>query len=510
MNDEHSKLIEQQGIGIITWRTANYGFLMRNILQHDKGIDADLELTRSIGNFPPIISIQIKARTRFYINKNKELCINVTQQNLEYWRKYGRPVILMVVCITPDDEPSICWKRVDNETDTTIRVNTLNLFSKDSIEEFTRIIEAYYVNFSMAIKVNTVSKLLSDVPSTLGSILNNIENQLIEAQNLIKKHKLNQARLIYRQIAPVCNSSCLVWYNYGLLSIKDEKITEIMQHMLDNFPTRFETYDLLGNYFEAHGNFKQAKEQYEKALQISPHSATVLNSLGLMYYHQGHYEDAIDMFVESIASNDNDQLENSYFNIALCLTAKKEYEMTLICYDICIGLNPYIYDAYNNKGLLLKDCWHIWGALECFDKAIKLNLSHPYALFNSAFLLKDLGYDERALQRFHQIIESNPDFTHAFYNIALIYCRMNNFHKAAFYFGKAIPLLSTMKDLNGLIAINDVGYEVFYFIIIEVNASDVRIISCEAKMNLSLFESFPFYRDYMRYVQLKKVYDPIT
>ncbi|MCP3746806.1 tetratricopeptide repeat protein [Paenibacillus sp. A3M_27_13] len=510
MNEDHNKLIEQQGIGIITWKSAAYGFLMRNIQHHDKGVDADLELTKSIGNFPPVISIQIKARTRFYINKNKQLCITVTQQNLDYWKSYGRPVILMVVCITSDGEPSICWKRVDNETDTTIKVDTLNLFSEDSLKEFTRIIEMYYVNFSLAIKVNTVSNVLSDVHSTIGSILNNIENELIEAENLIEEHKYNQAKLVYRRIAPVCKSSCLVWYNYGLLSINDETILEIIQHMLDNFPKRFETYDLLGNYFEAREDFNQAKEMYEKALQIHPYSAAVFNSLGLMYYHQGHYDDAIDKFVEAIDNDDDSQSENYFFNIALCLAAKKEYEMAIICYDICIEMNPYFYDAYNNKGLLLKDCWHIWEALKCFDKAIKLNPNHPYALFNSAYLLKDLGYNERAIQRFHQILEFNPDFTHAFYNIALIYCRTNNFNEAAFYFCKAISFLDSLKSLEGLIAFNDMGYEVFYFIIIEVSDTDVRIISCEAKKHLSLFEGIPLYRDYMRDVQLNKVYNPIN
>lgn len=119
MND-HNRLVEQSGVYHVGSLAARLGYLFRQIKEHDKGVDAEIELTQSIGVESPIIGVQIKARSDFRKNVDNTVSITVSEQNLRYWKSFGRPVVLIMYS---DKEADVYWTRVDNASSQTIKIS---------------------------------------------------------------------------------------------------------------------------------------------------------------------------------------------------------------------------------------------------------------------------------------------------------------------------------------------------------------------------------------------------
>jgi len=90
MSDD-KRLIEQEGVGVFTVKSSHYGGLVRNTDTHDKGIDAELEVSNSfsVKGRTPFIGVQIKSRTEAIKLANGDFSVTVTEQNIDYWSRYG-------------------------------------------------------------------------------------------------------------------------------------------------------------------------------------------------------------------------------------------------------------------------------------------------------------------------------------------------------------------------------------------------------------------------------------
>jgi hypothetical protein len=71
-NGDETRCVEQRGIGIFLALSGEFGGLVRQTNTHDKGIDAELEITNSFsfGEKTPILGIQVKSRSEAKTLKN--------------------------------------------------------------------------------------------------------------------------------------------------------------------------------------------------------------------------------------------------------------------------------------------------------------------------------------------------------------------------------------------------------------------------------------------------------
>jgi Flp pilus assembly protein TadD len=59
-----------------------------------------------------------------------------------------------------------------------------------------------------------------------------------------------------------------------------------------------------------------------------------------------------------------------------------QYESAIKCYDLAIQNRPNYAEAYNNKGLALKELHRLDEALENYDRAIALKINYPEVHLN--------------------------------------------------------------------------------------------------------------------------------
>lgn len=478
---DHSRIVEQKGVYYVGYLAGELGYLFRQIKEHDKGVDAEIELIKEIGLQSPILGVQVKARSKFRITTDNEISVTVTEQNLTYWKSFGRPVILAAYS---DDRHEVYWTRVDNASSRTIRISLEQKFDTSTLQAFPRIISQYYANFSKNIEIKTVSEILTEFGSTIGEVLSPIEQKLEKAETLLSHGKFKEAATIYRALVTIYEDAPLIWHNLGicLLSLNEYKQAyDIAIKLFEKYPDNLEACNLLGSSLAGVEQYEQAEKILLTALKKKPFSVAssmLWNSLGLLHYWQGRNAEAIEEFSVAATYDPNDH--NVFFNLALCSIATSEYTKALEYFDKCIANNPHNSEGLLSKGLLLSYLWRLWEALDYYDRAIQLNPRDYRALYNSADLLKDLGKDERAIQRFHMALDEIPESSLLHYNLGLLYCRKKDRPQAAYHFYKS----NKIQENTFLF---DFGYEVAYFVIAERTGNSICVKEIQSIPQFALF-----------------------
>lgn len=495
---DHKRLVEQKGVSYVGFLAADYGCLYRRVTEHDKGVDADIELTRSLGNFSPIIGVQVKSRSEFKPTAENKISITVTEQNLRYWKSYGHPVVLMAYS---DVDTEVCWTRVDNTPSRSIKISLFQKFDHSAINKFDQIISQYYSNLARNLSTKNVAEILSELGNTVGEVLNPVEQKLNAAKVLMSDRKYREATRIYESLALIYEDVHSLKYNWGvgLLELGEyDKAIDIVNEVLKKSPDALNYYNLLSAGLELAGRDEEAESALLKLIKRKLTSFEAWNNLGLLHWRQGRNKEAYeDLCVAATYAPNNDTI---YFNLALCSIALKKYRQAIHYYDKCIKINPTHYNAFNAKGLLLEPLLRVWDALDSYESAIKINFKNPCALCNSAFLLKDLGYNERAIQRYHMALEERPDERAIHLNLGLLYCRIDNWLTAAYHFDKSYNYSENNlahEKLEGKMRLIDIGYEEFYLIDIELTKCSVRILSVNSKPKWAMF-NMPLMREWLK------------
>lgn len=483
MSKDHNRLIEQEGVSYFAFKCSKLKYLFRNEKDHDKGIDGDIELTEALNISQKRIGVQVKSRTNPYTNKQGKISINVTEENLEQWKTSGRPVIL--VLYINEDRP-VYWTRVDNVKSTSIILDTKQVFDKGTQKDLIKILTQYY--HRMSINVSSYSKVMSEIGfyDLDNEVIKEIEDKLYNAYECINRKEFNSAYEIFYSLLRTFSSNYLLKYNTGVCALEIGEIDtafDLASQLYDEYPTRFESYELLGNAYAYIRNYESAEIFLEKAIILDNNNSSVWNSVGLLGYWQNQCEKALQAFQKSI------QLEEDatvYFNMALCNVSLGEMEKALDCYDKAILLNDNFYDAYNNKGLLLTTLFRLEEAKESFYKALEINNTRIEAYANLGNLLKDLNENTLAIDIFYKalLIESNLELCHS--SLALLFCRLSEYSKAQEHFSKC-KVINTKKSAACYV---DIGFECAFIIKLKNNTS-INVIDIS---ELALFNRIPSLR----------------
>lgn len=105
---------ERLGVAKLDQFFSSHGWLFREQMVHDYGIDAHVEITKE--NYPSgdLIAIQIKSGKSFFTEQNERAWIFRTEdKHIEYWSNHTLPVIL--VLYHPEDE-ILYWQVINEDT----------------------------------------------------------------------------------------------------------------------------------------------------------------------------------------------------------------------------------------------------------------------------------------------------------------------------------------------------------------------------------------------------------
>ena len=103
--------------------------------------------------------------------------------------------------------------------------------------------------------------------------------------------------------------------------------------------------------FDEHGDVKQARQYYQKAIKVDDCPADAWCNLGIIESQEGNYPKAIDSFTQSLKLNPRHY--EAHYNLANLYAEVGNHGLAKVHYSIAIELEPGFPNSYFNLGLTL-------------------------------------------------------------------------------------------------------------------------------------------------------------
>jgi len=152
------------------------------------------------------------------------------------------------------------------------------------------------------------------------------------------------------------------------------------------------------------GKLNEAKELNKSLIREYPKNAFLYNTIGLIYFDEKNYNDALSSYKKGIL------------------------------------INPKFAPLYNNLGNLHSFNKDYNEAEICFKKAIQLEKNNPESRNNLGNLYQDINKNQDAIDIYLSALNINPSFFPSHYNLAITYKNIGNFKKSKKHLNKTIEL----------------------------------------------------------------------
>lgn len=155
-------------------------------------------------------------------------------------------------------------------------------------------------------------------------------------------------------------------------------------------------------------------------------------SLGLYYYQQGDFANAITNYSTAIEQHQSDF--EYYSNRAACYVQTRSTNLALEDFSLSLSLNPKNYAAYYNRAILLFNSGDIINSHKDLEMAVKTNSKYTEAISK----LNQVTPLYTALEEYNIDSSQNRDLSEYYNKFGVDYAMMNNMYEALEYFNLAV------------------------------------------------------------------------
>jgi tetratricopeptide (TPR) repeat protein len=164
--------------------------------------------------------------------------------------------------------------------------------------------------------------------------------------DLLKKWKHRKEILLASSVLSILCLSIITWTQVGYWQ---NSIT-LWNHTLKVTDYNVIAYSMRGHAYAGLGNYKQAIDDYGRAIEIKPGFASVYINRGSAYNDLGNYKQAIEDFNRAIEINPG--YAEAYNNRGFSYNGLGNYRQAIEDYDRAIEIKPDYVNAYYNRGLV--------------------------------------------------------------------------------------------------------------------------------------------------------------
>jgi len=178
-----------------------------------------------------------------------------------------------------------------------------------------------------------------------------------------------------------------------------------------------------------------AKEMYRTILSLKADEYKALNHLGIIAFTDDKYENAEQLFTQSLVININAYTLNDRGS---CYRKLDKLDLAINDYLAAIALNTNLAFTYSNLASVYANQGEIDKALIYYDLAISKDANYALAYNNKASLLLNENEFEKAKIEIDRALVANAEYAPAFNNKGVINHQMKKYKEAIAAFDKAI------------------------------------------------------------------------
>jgi tetratricopeptide (TPR) repeat protein len=236
---------------------------------------------------------------------------------------------------------------------------------------------------------------------------------------------------LYDHALAVTENSWLAYDNRGVAYYSQggyKQAIEDFNRAIEIKPHHEKTYNNRGNAYHALGRYRQAIEDFNKAIEIKTDFPEAYNNRGNAYLALGNYKLAMGdinkaMEIKPDYATAHNSRGNVYQNLG-------NYHQAIEDYGRAIENKPRYAEAYYNRGTAYNKLGNYRQAIEDLNRAINLKPDYPEAYVNRGFACKGLGNYQQAIEDYGSAIQIKPDYTFAYLNRGAAYVKLGNNDRA--------------------------------------------------------------------------------
>lgn len=290
-------------------------------------------------------------------------------------------------------------------------------------------------------------KLMEVLEKPEESLLHREVSRLLVEGNMLQEMGLfDQAIIFYNRALKMGgeNSAVLAEKANTLLKMNEvDQAIRIFKQITEfeaNFPR---AYQGMGKAYEQLGNYKEAKKNYLKVMDLEPDNVQVLYHIGALYQDEGDFEKAGFYFREGIERNK--KFVKNYLGLAKVFEARDNPKKALEIYRKALEYNP----TQNFLYLLMGDfClkYNLDAEAEgIFGEAIALNENHTHLYNKMGIALRRQEKFDQAIENFLKAMKIKPDDANLHYNLAKAYYVKGEEQPAIEELNRAVDLDPTLR-----------------------------------------------------------------
>ena len=203
-------------------------------------------------------------------------------------------------------------------------------------------------------------------------------------------------------------------------------------------------YNNRGTTKTALGEFQRAITDLDKAIKLNPQYAAAYNNRGGAKNALGDHQGAVEDFGRAIDLDPTDA--GAYNNRGVAKIGLDDREGAIAEYNTSIRLDPRNAFAYNNRGKTKREMGDQKGAIADYDKAAELSPNFAEIYNNRGVAKGDLGDFQGAIADCSRAIELNPKYATAYYVRGAAWRALSDLQGAVADLDKAIELKPEYTD----------------------------------------------------------------
>ena len=184
------------------------------------------------------------------------------------------------------------------------------------------------------------------------------------------------------------------------------------------------------------GDIATAIRVYTELLSQDQQNAQILYLLGTACFQSGLNDEALKYLQESIQLNPNNPY--AFNNIGVLLKDCHRLQESLDSFEKALRLKPNYSEAYYNQGLSFHALMRLNQALQSYNDAIATQADYLDAYVNRGNVLQDLGDYVAACSSYRQALQLNPHDAEIDYNLANALKKLRQFNAALYHYDQAI------------------------------------------------------------------------
>ncbi len=269
----------------------------------------------------------------------------------------------------------------------------------------------------------------------------------------------------------------------GLSQLQPQQVAQLNKEIAEvkSLPTSDSISDLLalGNSYYYAGQYDDAKDIYDRILELDNNNYIILNNRGVTYRKLERYDEALADFNHSLElspdqphtlnnrgltydtlerydealADYNHSLELSpddpviIYNRGITYDTLERYDEALTDYNHSLEIRPDHPDTLNNRGIIYGKLERYDEALTDFNRSLERRPDHPTTLYNRGITYVKLERYDEALADHNRALEIKPDYASPLYNLACLFSLQGNVDEAFSYLEKAISKDKKYKEM---------------------------------------------------------------